>query len=708
MLATLPTTNTTSSRNDYARVHIDFETYSECDLAACGEYIYAIDPTTEILCVAFGVNDEPIPCLPADCIPLNATKGAPVNWQLYWLAMNPTVTFVAHKASFEQDIWEQKMVPLGYPPLPPHRWACTMAKCDANGVPGALADAGKFLDLPLQKDPEGAKLIQLLCKPRKPTKVDRRTRITKFEAPELFEALYRYCRRDVGAERLLDAALPDLDLEERETWIIDQEINRRGLQLDMQAVQKAVNLVAINKCKNVLAFRSRIGINPTQRAKFKDWLKSQGFELRNMQAPTLEALLEREDLPEDVRSTLEIYAGSNRNSLAKYSTMLRAADRSGVVRRHLRYHRAHTGRWAGLLVQFQNLFRPAVNIKTAIQAIKGLSYDAFAWVYDDVSEALASAVRGAVVARPHHRLMVGDQSQIEALTVAWLAGQESTLEVKRNGKDLYIAASPAIFGRTIAKTDHDERQTCKAGVLGFGFGGGINALHKTCKSYSVNLSAVVTSIWSSTTYAERQKAEWSVKRYNGRHSKYDRLPAEQALVADVIKQRWRADNPHIVSFWHELQNAAVECVRTGAPVPCRRVVFYIDGTFLRCRLPSGRTLAYPYPHLETDPETGKSTLFYRSSDSKTKFRWVKTWGGTLAENITQAVARDLMVYAIKLLRAEGYHVILTVHDELIVEVPIGYGSLERFKYLMGCLPAWANGVPLEIEAWESDRYGKAA
>lgn len=337
-----------------------------------------------------------------------------------------------------------------------------------------------------------------------------------------------------------------------------------------------------------------------------------------------------------------------------------------------------------------------------------MTYSTFKWVYPDPAEALVSAVRGMVIARPLHRFLVGDFSQIEALVLAWLAGQDNVLTLKRAGGDLYCNAASTIYERTITKADKDERQVGKTSILALGYGGGIGSFAKMAESYGVSLKSLVDTIVNSASDEELYDAEKSYFLYSKRTEAAKRVSASEGFVADIIKQRWRSGNPKIVEFWSQCESAAIQAVATGLPVNAGPVCYFVHGNFLHCRLPSGRTIAYPFPKLDYN-QRGRATLSYRSADPAKqgiKRGWTDTYGGALVENIVQAVARDLMTDAIKRLWRAGYRVVLTIHDEIVCEVLRIFGSKEMFVELMSRLESWATGMVIEIDAWEGDRYDK--
>lgn len=357
------------------RVHIDFETRSSADLKTVGAWLYAEHPDTEVLCVAWCEDDERVDVTAGDYWHADPDRPEAIH-SLDGIAadvLDGKAIMVAHNANFEQAIWQRHMVErFGFPPIPPERWQCTLAKALRHGLPGKLEKVGEWLDLPIQKDMEGNKIMQRLSKPRRISKKnpDKRWWLPE-DAPEDFEKLYRYCVQDVETERLVDKALMDLAPDEQELWVIDQHINQHGVMLDMEAIHAALSLIEVHNKDLVEAFRAITdGINPTQRAKVLAWLNEQGVMCDNLRAETVDEILSGDNLTYDVRRAIELYQAANRTSLAKYGAMLERCSVDGVLREIIQFHGAHTGRWAGRGVQLQNLARPTTNVYAVVEAIK--------------------------------------------------------------------------------------------------------------------------------------------------------------------------------------------------------------------------------------------------------------------------------------------------------------------------------------------------
>lgn len=677
--------------------YIDFETRSEADIKKVGARLYAEHPSTEILCVAY-TNPN---CDNAVALLDELCGDCPMCNSLWTFADDEKVTFVAHNTGFERAVWEDLMVPLGFPPIPIERWKCTLAKCVAHGLPPALGQACAVLGLPTQKDDEGHKIMLKLSKPRRQTKKNTNKWWEYDDCPDDFEKLYSYCAQDVEAEMGLDKYLRDLSASETRIWQMDQRMNSRGVTIDIPAVEDALILIGEHDARTTREFSETVGCAPTQRTKVLEWVQNQGLSVTDLQGPTVEHAIATTPLGM-LRDMLLLYGEANKTSLAKYPQMLARSNAQGIARENLAYHGAHTGRWAGRGIQFQNLPRPSVNIPICIDAIRGLDYDCFKFVYPDVSDALSSAIRGMVIPAPGHNLYVGDFASIEAIVLAWLAGQQNTLDAFAQGEDLYCLAASDIYARTITKANKAERQVGKTAVLALGYQGGIGAFANMCTAYGVDLGPIGPAIWQSASHEEAEAAERGYLLYCKRTGYAEQVGKDEAFTSDIIKQRWRASNESIVQYWYDLERTAIEAVETGAPVSCRGVRWFMHGVFLFCKLPSGRCLAFPFSKVEKT-ERGKKSMTVRVMYMG---KWIRIgyYGGKWAENITQAVSRDIMCDAMVRIEEHGYALTLTVHDEIVAEHM--QGSVEEFSELMADRESWSADIPIKVECWTGERYGK--
>lgn len=718
-------------------VYIDFETQSAADLKAVGGWQYSRHPSTRILCVAYAVDDGRVRLTLLD-------DHGYLGSRIAELAEDPETIFVAHNAGFEQAIWRNIMVPrYGFPEIPVERWRCTAAKAAYMSLPRKLEGVGEALGLPIQKDKEGHKVMLKLCKPRGGRKFKDQTVFWEYDdCPDDFETLYKYCMTDVETERLVDRALPPLNEREQRVWFLDQKINMRGIRCDVAAVQQVMKLIDRTTEDLIAEFQdltSGMVSSPTKRAATAEWLSEGcGVEMPDMQKATVEKIL-KTDIPKDARRALEIRQQLSKSSTAKYTAMLAGADPDDHRLRDLfTYCAAGTHRWGGRRIQPQNLPRGTVKSDAAIDTIMLDDYEWFSDLYPDRFGAYSSCVRGMLVASPGCELFVADFASIEARVLAWLAGQTSSLDVFRSGGDPYCVEAGSIFGRPVSPADKYERSVGKVAVLALGYGGGINAFGTMCRSYGVDLRPAYDILWHTTSTDAREKAEFAYSGYVQRQLKAgddDPLDKESGLAADIIKQRWRKKNKNVVMYWTLLEKAAIHAALSGERVSIKQyfadnpddfnekwpgltfdgqdIIFGMMGEHLLCRLPSGNCLVYPFARVkmvENDWGDVKQTLTYKTQDdSNWAYGRKHTYGGKLAENVTQSVARDLLAEAMLRLDADGWDIALHVHDEVVAVVPV-FGDmdarLKTFEQTVAQLPAWATGLPVAAEAWRGLRYRK--
>ncbi|MCP4538517.1 MAG: XRE family transcriptional regulator [Chloroflexi bacterium] len=672
--------------------HIDFETRSAADLRKVGAHKYAMHKTTDVLCMAYAFDDEPVQLwkqgeeLPVDLMQHVEAGGS----------------VVAHNSSFELAIWNALIVDLGGPELTPEQCRCTMAMALAMGLPASLDAAAKAVQLPISKDKTGAKIMLKLCKPRR---IEKSGDIVWWDDPTDYETLYKYCVQDVEVERQLEARLVPLSEREQHVWVLDQHINSRGVFVDLPVIRNGILFAekARDDLKDEIK-RATMGAlaSVAQVAKITAWCGDNGYPIDNLAAATIREALEGDDVPATVRRVLEIRQSYAKASTSKMNAMAAGACNDSRVRGTLQYHGAHTGRWAGRRIQPQNFPRPVMKeteINVALDRLEEADWDALRAIGEPLN-VLSDCLRGMIRAAPGNRLIACDFSSIEARALAWLAHEPEPLDVFERGGDIYLHAASGIFNRKITKEDKDERQTGKVATLALGYAGGVGAFQQMATAYRVEVDD---------------------KR------------------ADRIKKAWRATHPNIVQYWHDIDAAAVKAMlNRGTVIPVgKHIAFRRSGTFLQCRLPSGRKITYPYPEVETcgyykrleddkvvsvrqhklntDPiylakkEAGETwerdTLFY-SAASGIHFLQHPTYGGKLVENIVQGVARDLMVWAMFRIEQAGYPIVMTVHDEIVVEVPKTFGSKDEVECLMKRVPGWARGCPIDVDAWEGSRFRK--
>jgi DNA polymerase bacteriophage-type len=709
---------------------LDFETRSACSIKDCGSWRYSLDPTTQVMCLVFrlphwekGRTALWHPAFPhlgvreADCPEVAELKA--------WILSGGLCE--AHNAWFERGIWTNIMVPRhGWFPIRHEQWRCSAAKCAAYSLPRSLENAIGALKLVIRKDMEGSKVMKKMAKPRKPKVAEvkailldrlglRSKEVVKslsftrtltetgyrvdatwqdggeqsvtldlplfwHESVELLERLWAYCRVDVLAEEGLSEVLRDLSPTETKVYLMDQHINQMGFQVDGEAVAAALQMVDeiyADLNRELVEITDGRVEKATQRVKMKEWFADNGLQLEDTQGSTLDGWLKRGDLPPKVHRCLQLVRSLGRTSTAKYVAALDWAD-PATWRIHggLLYHGAGTGRWSGAGLQPHNF--PRGNIKDmelAWEILKTRDVALIEMMYGDVMECLSFALRGLIIPTPGRELFVADYAAIEARVVFWLAEDEEALNIFRRKECIYLAMASDIYGKEMKDKVlyASERQLGKQAVLGLGYQMGAPKFVDTCAKYGIHL--------------DLDFAKFVVDKYRNRF--------------------WR-----IKEMWWNQEAAAIEATkRPGTSVRCGRILWRVVDDVLHCKLPSGRLLSYVGPMVVKRPTpwgTAKDALTYMGVDPYTKkWRRQDTYGGMLVENITQAVARDLMAEA--MLRAhdgDTYDVILSVHDELIAEADVGTGDVKEFENLMAGLPDWAEGCPVTAEGWRGFRYKK--
>lgn len=545
------------------------------------------------------------------------------------------------------------------------------------------------------------------------------------ESRELMEELWAYCRQDVLAEEALSAELPDLSDEEQRIYQLDQDMNERGFQLDTEAVSAAITLID-GECQDLNAELRELTDGTvekaTQRQKMMTWLEGEGLKLYDTRKETLDDVFARgadgdsDDVPwalppsQKARRALELMRALGRSSTAKYGKMVDWMCPDGRVRGGLLYHGATTGRWSGAGIQPHNFPKGSLR-----KELKGTTQDALWDVlktrnavqvraqFGDVMEALSHGLRGAIVAAVGHQLYVADYAGIEARVVNWLAGNTEALDIFRSGADIYCYMADDIYGYTTNKHDHPkERGIGKIAVLGLGYQMGASKFVETCAAGGVTIlednECIVCGRMASDHFKE-----------NRTHPHAPEDPDE--ITAYRIVQAYRAKFWRVKEMWKDQEETAVSVVLNDTRLKAGKVWWFMDGPFLYCELPSGRRLAYPEPEVrqvKTSWGAIKDQLTFMGVDTYThQWRRQHTYGGSLVENITQAVARDLMADAfLRCEESDTYVPVLTVHDELIAEAKTGTGNVKEFETLMATCPPWARGLPVAAEGWTGVRYHK--
>lgn len=663
-------------------MHVDIETYSSVDLKKCGVAKYAESPDFEVLLFGYAMADEPwqvVDLAQGEEIP------APVRLALF----DPAVKKKAFNANFEMTCLEAFLKE----PMPPEQWECTSVHALYLGLPGDLNSVCKVLSVPekYRKQKVGGSLIRTFCVPCKPTKTNGgRTRTLPRHEPEKWKLFKQYCGMDVEAERYVSGLMSAYTVpkKERDLWILDQRMFRRGVAVDRLLIEAAIKIDAEVKERliNEAVAVTKLG-NPNSVSQLLDWLnEAQDEKIDNLRKKTVPALLANASSPA-IRRALELRQEMAKTSVAKYITMERSVCADGRLRGVTQFYGANrTGRWAGRLVQLQNL--PQNHLKdlaAARQMVKAGDIDGLTLLFGSVPDVLSQLIRTALVPSPGKRLIPCDFSAIEARITAWLSWCTWRMEVFNTHGKIYEASAEQMFklppGTVTKKSPY--RQKGKVAELACGFGGGVKAL--------INMGA-------------------------------SDMGLEEKELQPII-DAWRTANPEIVDLWRVLETAAKQALLTKNKVEAKvakgraKIRFDSEKDALVCTLPSGRQLFYVRARIEPDdvwqdlPDGTRlqvaraGSISYEGTNQKTK-QWsrLSTWGGKLLENICQAIARDCLAEAMLRLDAAGFSQLFTVHDEIVTEEDTD--RLEEMEQIMAQPISWAPGLPLPAEGFITDYYMK--
>lgn len=668
------------------KLHIDFETRSAVDLKVFGLDIYSHHETTDAWCLCYAFDEDQVKtwrigeALPQEIYD-HVKAGKPV---------------VGHNVTFEFAIWNNCMrKKYGWPTLKISQCYCSMAMAYAMSLPPSLKMLARALNAKTQKDMDGHALMLSMSKPRK--WVDGKPEF--WNVPERLERLIKYCINDVAAERDCEKMMVPLSESERRVWLLDQRINQRGIGVDREACEKTLALAKIvQKDLNKKIKQATEGaISETSEATaILRWCNDNGIPMESLKKHDMEEWLELEHLPSNVREVLEIRGDAAKISVKKLDVMLNMSLRDGRLRGQFQYHGAGPGRWSGRGVQLHNLPRPLKEYKDAalqqaiIDGIRSgyLDENDIDNLYGPFMRVISSLVRGYLVSTSGQDFIGADLANIEGRVLAWLAGEEWKLDAFRaydagTGSDIYLLTAGRILKKKASEVDDDERQAYgKVPELALGYGGGVGAF----QSMAVNYNVEVTN-----------------------------------EEADEIKMDWRAVHPATYKFWGQLNSAAMSAVRNAggtfyAGAKGRQIAFKVAGSFLWVKLPGGRCLCYPFPEISTVKAPWGDQIqcvTYMGVDgrakSKTKGKWVRltTYGGYWAENVTQAVARDILVEGMFRMEDRNYPIVLHVHDENVAEVAKEYGDVKEVEELMSIVPVWAQGLPIAAKGFRGTRYRKA-
>lgn len=652
---------------------IDIETKSSVDIGKAGAYKYAQSPDFGILLFAYSLDDSPVRVIDLAC-------GEKIPETIRLALMDPAVTKHAYNAAFEWYCLNRA----GYQ-TPLEQWKCTMAHGLYCGYTAGLDATGKAIGLPQEKQKlaTGKALIKYFCTPCKPTKANGgRTWNLPEHAPEKWELFKEYCGQDVVTEKAILRRLEMFPMpeEEEKLWQMDVRMNAYGVRVDTGLIGGALSIHERSTEELGRKAAAITGLsNPNSTAQLLGWLRGQGTELPDLRKETVAETLDNpENLPEEVKTVLEIRQQLGKTSIKKYEAMKTACCTDERVRGLTQYYGANrTGRWAGRMVQMQNL--PRNYLKTldyARKLVKAGNYEGVKALYGNVPDTLSQLIRTAFIPSEGHKFVVADFSAIEARVIAWLAGEQWVNEVFATHGKIYEATASQMFGVPVEKIvkgnpEYSLRQKGKVATLALGYQGGVNSL--------VSMGALGMGLTE------------------------EELPE--------IVDRWRQANPRIVDLWYQVGNAALAVMESAQPQAIHGLVFALEGdllygqSFLTVRLPSGRKLFYPKPFLKENQFGRPAVHYYTVGQQTRKWEVASTYGGKMVENIVQAIARDCLAETLKRIDARGLQVVFHVHDEVIIDAPMET-TVEEICGLMAEPIPWAPGLILRGAGFESSYYMK--
>ena len=641
-------------------LEMDIETFSDVDLIKCGVYAYADSPAFEILLFAYSFDG-------GETRVIDIAQGEELPGEVAEAVFDGSVVKTAFNANFERTCLSKYFGRY----LPPESWHCSAVQAALLALPRSLEDVGAVLGLDERKMKEGKELIRYFCVPCRPTKSNGgRRRNLPCHAPEKWELFKTYCMRDVDVEKAIRKKLYKFPIPEgeMELYRLDQRINDRGVLVDMGLVRQAVKCERLHKEVVTRRAYELTGLeNPNSVAQLKGWLGENGVEAESLSKKAVADMIEESD--GEVEELLRLRLLMAKTSVKKYEAMERSVCSDGRVHGLLQFYGANrTGRWAGRLVQVQNLPQNHIeDLELARRLVREGRFEDVEMLYDSTPKVLSELIRTAFVPEPGCRFVVADFSAIEARVLAWLAGEQWRLEVFSSHGKIYEASASAMFHVPIEEVTKGSplRQKGKIAELGLGYGGAAGAL--------VSMGALEMGLSE------------------------DDLPP---LVA-----AWRRANPHITQFWWDVDKAAVEAVTKRVGTRAGRIGFEYRSGILFVMLPSGRKLAYVKPRMAVN-KFGREGLTYEGILENKKWGRIETYGPKLVENIVQGTARDLLAEAMLRVERKGYPIVMHCHDEIIAEVPEGMGSVEEMCEVMAVRPSWAEGLPLRADGYECPFYQK--
>ncbi len=658
-------------------ISIDIETYSDVNLAKCGVYKYAESPNFEILLFGYAVDGGKVSVI-------DLAQGEKIPPEIFDALTDDSVIKWAFNANFERICLSSYLAGLGVSLDPfhdnhllstemaqflnPESWRCSMIWSATMGLPLSLEGVGSVLGLEKQKLTEGKELIKYFCQPCTPTKANGgRTRNLPSDAPDKWTLFKKYNRRDVETEMGIKARLAKFPVSGSvwDEYHIDQEINDRGVRLDINLVEKAIKMDARSRGELTATIKKITSLdNPNSVQQMKQWLSDNGLETDSLGKKAVAKLLKT--APPELQTVLKLRQQLAKSSVRKYQTMQKAVCKDGRARGMFQFYGAsRTGRWAGRFIQMQNLPQNHLpDLAEARALVKSGNFDAVKMLYEDVPDTLSQLIRTAFIPKDGMLFYVADFSAIEARVIAWYAGETWRQKVFEDGGDIYCASASQMFHVPVVKhgVNGHLRQKGKIAELALGYGGSVGAL-KAMGAIEMGL-------------------------------KEDELPP--------LVDAWRQTNPHIVKFWWDVDHAAMEAVKHKHTTSSYGLTFSCKSGMLFIRLPSGRNLAYVKPRVGTN-KFGGECITYEGVGATKKWEWLSSYGPKFVENIVQATSRDILCYAMKTLRCCS--IVMHVHDELIIEADPDV-SLEVICEQMGRTPPWAKDLKLRADGYTTPFYKK--
>ena len=658
-------------------ISIDIETYSGNDLNKCGVYKYVQHPDFDILLFGYAVDGGEVHVV-------DLAAGEEIPEEIVASLSDEDVTKWAFNSNFERiclSEWLRRNHPEHFSSysvegdsvgeyLDPRGWKCSMIWSAYMGLPLSLAGVGAVLGLEEQKLKEGKDLIRYFCGPCKPTKSNGgRTRNLPEHDPEKWDLFKFYNRRDVEVEQSIQKKLHNFTVPDsvwEEFWL-DQEINDRGILLDLRLVKNAIALDEISKDKLSDAMKDLTELeNPNSVAQMKQWLSDQGVEAESLGKKDVAKMIADEDIDEDVTEALRLRQQLAKSSVKKYQAMQTAVCNDGRARGMFQFYGANrSGRWAGRIIQLQNLPQNHMDdLEQARGLVRNGDYEALTMLYDSVPNVLSELIRTAFVSGDGNKFCVADFSAIEARVLSWLAGEQWRTDVFVNNGDIYCASASAMFGVPVEKHGQNAelRQKGKIAELALGYGGSVGAL-KSMGAIEMGLT-------------------------------------EEEL--QPLVDSWRSANPNIVRFWWDVDRAVKKAVKQREPSELKGIRFECRSGMLFITLPSGRMLAYVKPRMGENRFGGESVTYEGVGGTK-KWERIESYGPKFVENIVQAISRDILCYAMRTL--SHCRICAHVHDELIIEIRKD-ASLAAICEQMGRTPPWAEGLVLRADGYETQFYKK--